>query len=132
MPTQQEIDNLHNSLLAKAQTIKDKSELAAQKQIALEAKKLEREAAKAAIVSEVANARFEVNNKLQYTNDDQRNSAVIEMLAISIDYQTVQSEVETVTTEKATTESELEFNRKSYRADELLLLYYANNQNATA
>jgi len=124
MPTQQEIDNLHNSLLTKAQIIRDKSELAAQKamekQQAADAKELRRAQLSKPIAAD----------RITYTNEAARVSELIEQTADDVVYQTELQNEYVAASAKSLNEVEAELNRKLYRADELLLLYYANNPTA--
>jgi len=124
MATQQQVNDLHNSLLAKAQIIKDFTDLAAtatmEKQEAIDAQELRRAQLHAPIAAD----------RVTYTNEPQRVSALIEQTADDVVYQTeLQNEYNAITA-KASNEANIELNRKLYRADELLLLYYANNPQA--
>ncbi len=121
MPTQQEIDNLHNSLLTRAQIIKDKSELLAQKVIEKRQAQDAWELRRAQLLAPIA------ADRVTYTNERGRESALIEQTADDIVFQTKLQNDYTTTVSKASLDAEVELNRKLYRADELLLLYYANN-----
>ncbi|MBA2736228.1 MAG: hypothetical protein H0U50_05490 [Pyrinomonadaceae bacterium] len=126
MPTQQEIDNLHNSLTTRAQIIQTKvgftAQKAMEKQEAQDAKELRRAQLQSPIAAD----------RITYTNDAARLSALMEQTADDVVYQTELQNEYTATTAKTISEAEVELNRKLYRADELLLLYYANNPTATS
>lgn len=74
----------------------------------------------------VMTARFEINQKLQYTNDDQRKAALKIALDGNADYQSLKSARSVKIVERVLLESELQFNRDRFRALELQTLFHAN------
>lgn len=75
----------------------------------------------------VLNERFTINNKLKYTNDDQRQVAVAEMQSADEDFQSAivleRTQSESIANQKATLES----CRKTFKIKELLLFWYVNS-----
>lgn len=92
----------------------------------------EMETIKMAAMLDVMTARFEINNKLMYTNDDQRKAAVHAALEASADYQMLKSNRSVKIVERVLLESQIEFERKTFRALELKMLFHANNPAASA
>ncbi|HEX8289569.1 MAG TPA: hypothetical protein VF556_16415 [Pyrinomonadaceae bacterium] len=115
-----ELDNLAASIQAKANLIESKR----QDEIAIDD---EMQTLKMSEMMNVMTARFEVNNKLMYTNDDQRKAALQAALDANEDYQNLKSARSVKIVERVLLESEVEFQRKSFRALELQMLYHANN-----
>ncbi len=74
----------------------------------------------------VLNERFVINNKLRYTNDDQRKVAVAEMETADETFQRAivleRTQSESIANQKAIIESY----RKTFKIKELLLFYYVN------
>jgi urate oxidase len=67
------------------------------------------------------------HGKLRHTNDDQRRSALLIALNANQDYQNLKSARAVKIVERVLLESEVEFQRKSFRALELQMLHYANH-----
>lgn len=74
----------------------------------------------------VLNERFVVNNKLRYTNEDQRKIAVAEMETADEDFQSAivleRTQSESIANQKVIIESY----RNTFKIKELLLFYYVN------
>lgn len=123
MPTSQEMQAMRDELIQIAQTIETKVNLLAAKQDALETAKETKEQVSAALLSPIA------GNNILYRNDDQRRSAFIESKALSNDYLSARDTERTAMTDKTAVEAEIEKLRKTYRAKELLYLFYSNKPN---
>lgn len=127
MATKAEINNYADELETLAADIADDVVLLGTHERGIETIETDLEAMRAAIVSNVANARFEANGKLQFTNDDQRKSAVIETQNADAQFQAQvvarRNLIQTATGTRAVIEQQ----RKSFRAKELVLLYHANS-----
>lgn len=127
MPTNEEkINELQNQMENIAVEIKNQTLLAAAKNSRILDKMEILENLKGGLLNQVLNARFEINNKLMYTNDDQRRLALNRLKAADFDFQTAQSELWTLEEQRKTHEAEAEFQRKKFRATELAMLFYAN------
>ena len=125
--TEQEMLNLRNQLVATAGAIQTNlNAIESKNQDAIEAED-EMQTVKQSLMLDVMNQRFEINNKLMYTNDDQRKAALQIALDAHEDYQNLKSSRAVKIVEKVLLESEVEYKRKEFRANELLMLYYANN-----
>jgi hypothetical protein len=127
MPTEQQIRDLRTELDALAQNIHDDSILLAEKQNQQHEIDDEIEQIKAALMSEVFNERFEINNKLKYTNDDQRKVRLIELQNERRDYKSLVTARRTSIQTQAAIAARIEMQRKSFKAKELTLLYHASN-----
>lgn len=125
--TEAQINQMASGLEAIAQNIHDDLTLLAATERDVEEIETDLEAMKAAIVSNVANARFEINGKLQFTNDDQRKSAVIETQNADAQFQSAVVARRNLIQSAAGKKATLEQQRKEFRARELVLLYHANN-----
>lgn len=121
MPTEQDLDTMQNELIGLAQAVEASVILGAEKQIALENAKSVKEQIGANLLASIA------AQTLVYRNDDQRKAAWIEAKVLSVDYQTARTAYQEAITEKAQIDAEIEMHRKTYRAKELLFLYYANH-----
>ncbi len=126
MLTQQQLNDLQTELDALTQTIHDDSILLAEKQTEQQEIDDEIERIKAAMMSEVFNERFEINNKLKYTNDDQRKVRLIELQNERADYKTLIVARRNSIQAQAGIAARIEMARKSFKAKELTLLYHAN------
>jgi hypothetical protein len=123
---EQQINNLTGELDALAQTIHDDSIELAQKQTEQHEIDDEIETIKAALMSEIFNERFEINNKLKYTNDDQRRVRLIELQNQRADYKSLVAARRNSIQAQAGIAARIEMQRKSFKAKELTLLYHAN------
>ncbi len=128
MLTEQQINDLQTELAALAQNIHDDSLLLAEKQTEQHEIDDEIERIKAALMSEIFNERFEINNKLKYTNDDQRRVRLIELQNERADYKTLVAARRNSIQAQAGIAARIEMQRKSFKAKELTLLYHSNNQ----
>lgn len=126
MLTEQQINDLQTELAGLSQNIHDDSILLAKKQIEQHEIDDEIERIKAALMSEIFNERFEINNKLKYTNDDQRKVRLIELQNERADYKTLVVARRTSIQTQAAIAARVEMQRKSFKAKELTLLYHAN------
>lgn len=120
MPNSQQMQALQNELIQIAQTIETKVNLLAGKQTALDQAREAKEQVSANLLSPIA------GNNLLYRNDDQRKSAFIEAKALSADYETARDDERDAIAEKTAVEAEIEMHRKTYRAKELMMLFYSN------
>lgn len=120
-----QLDDLAAAIQSKVNLIESKR----QDEIAIDD---EMESLKIAAMMDVMTARFEINNKLMYTNDDQRKAATAQALDANEDYQMLKSARSVKIVERVLLESEVEFQRKSFRALELQMLFHANNPAASA
>lgn len=125
--SEQTVLNYKAQLEAAAAEIKTQSNLAAAKATAVENQLETIENLKAGLLNTVLNARFEINNKLQHTNEDQRRAALSELKSTDRDYKTAVARLRALEEQKKTHESEAEFQRKKFRAAELAMLFYAHN-----
>lgn len=78
-------------------------------------------------IAQVAEARFEINNKLRYTNDTQRKLALAELEEADANFQALISGELTLREEIADMKALIEYDRKRFRAVELQMLYHATN-----
>ncbi len=130
MLTEQQINDLQTELAALSQNIHDDSIELAQKQTEQHEIDDEIETIKAALMSEIFNERFEINNKLKYTNDDQRKVRLIELQNERADYKTLVVARRNSIQAQAGIAARIEMQRKSFKAKELTLLYHSNNPTA--
>lgn len=124
--TTEQMQNLKNQLDALAATIQQKAndiESKRQDEIAIDD---EMQTIKMSEMSGVMSARFEINQKLMFTNDDQRKAALQTALDANQDYQSLKSARSVKIVERVLLESEVEFQRKTYRSLELQMLFHAN------
>jgi hypothetical protein len=126
MPTEQQMLDLQAELNNIAAAIQTQLNLAATGHTAILNKMETLENLKAGLLNTILNARFELNNKLMYTNEDQRKVALTELKANDVDYQKARDELWTLEEQKKQAESEAEFQRRKFRAAELMMLFYAN------
>ena len=124
--TKQEIDDLTGELETLAQTIHDDSISLSETIAALDESHEEIETMKATHLSTVLNDRFEINNKLKYTNDDQRKVAVQELLSSDANYNAMKSAQTRLVAAQATTRAAIEKNRNLHKSKLLVLQYYAS------
>ena len=127
MPTEKEMLDYREELDTIAETIKTNLNSIASKnadQIALED---EMSVIKHAALSEVLTARFEINNKLMYTNDDQRKIAVEELLLNESNYNQLKSSRSVKVVEQSLLASEVEHLRRKHKSLQTILLYFANS-----
>lgn len=127
MATEQQVNTYRTELNNKAQEIYDNLILLQSFEAALENTESELEGMTAAFMSDIANERFEINNKLRYTNDDQRKAALIEAQQQSADYQIILADRRAGIQNAVGKKAIIEQTRKEFRAQELVLLWYANN-----
>lgn len=83
------------------------------------------ETSKAAMMHQTFNERFEINQKLVYTNDDQRKVAVIGLENLDADYQAMRTARTTLAATSASQKASIEMNRNLHKAKLLVLEYYA-------
>lgn len=131
MLTNQKINDLQIELDTLSQNIHDDSILLAAKQIEQHEIEDQIEQIKAALMSEVFNERFVINNKLKYTNDDQRRVRLVELQTTRPDYQSLVAARRNSIQAQAGIAARIEMQRKSFKAKELFLLYHSNNPAAT-
>ncbi|MCY7346377.1 MAG: hypothetical protein LH614_09190 [Pyrinomonadaceae bacterium] len=81
---------------------------------------------KHAALSEVLTARFEINLKLRYTNDDQRKIAVEEMLTDDVNCQGLKVQRSVKVVEQSLLLSEVEYQRRRHKSLATLVLFLAN------
>ena len=127
MPTEKEMLDYREELDVIAETIKTNLNSIASKnadQIALED---EMQIIKHGALSQVLTARFEINNKLMFTNDDQRKIAVEENLADDQNYQDLKVSRSVKVVEQSLLASEVEHLRRKHKSLQTLLLYFANS-----
>ncbi len=79
------------------------------------------------IMLSVSTARFEVNNKLQYTNDDQRKSAQIVEEEGNQNLQNLKTSRSMKIVAQALAKNKVEYERRKNRGVELMMLFYANH-----
>lgn len=127
MLTEQQINDLQTELDTLSQNIHDDSLLLAEKQTEQNEIDDRIETIKAAMMSEIFNERFEINNKLKYTNDDQRRVRLIELQNERADYKTLVAARRNSIQAQAGIAARIEMARKSFKAKELTLLYHSNN-----
>lgn len=127
MLTTQQINDLQTELAALAANIHDDSLALAEKQTEQHEIDDEIERIKAALMSEIFNERFEINNKLKHTNDDQRRARQIELQNERADYRQLVAARRTSIQTQAGIHARIEMQRKSFKAKELTLLYHSNN-----
>lgn len=118
--TEADIQALQQDLLDTAQAIQTYQGLVAQNSLERDEKREAKELRKAQILAQIA------ADRLLYRNAEQRQAALVEQTALDAQYQTARSEELTAEQQKLNAEISVEFNRRKYRANELLLLYYAN------
>lgn len=122
---QQKIDNLIYGLETLTGTIYDTQIAHITTGEAIEEANEHLETMKAAMMSQIFNERFEINNKLVYTNDDQRKVALIEMQNSNADYIAMKSARTSAAALSATQKAEIEKNRNLHKTKLLELEYYA-------
>jgi hypothetical protein len=128
--TPEQMQDLKSQLDALAAVIKQKSneiESKRQDEIALDDAM---QTIKMSAMNQIFTMRDSLTSKLLYTNDDQRKAALSAMLDANANYQNLKSSRSVKIVERVLLESELEFQRKSYRALELQTLFHANNPTA--
>jgi hypothetical protein len=124
--TPEQMQNLKNQLDTLALAIRQKAneiESRRQDEIALDD---EIQLVKVTALAAIGTEKNEFG-RLRYTNDDQRKSALAIFLNNNPDYQNLKSARAVKIVERVLLESEIEFQRKSFRALELQTLYHANN-----
>lgn len=131
MPTEQEMTAMRNALVAKAELIRTQSELVTDKREIAEQKETELETADAGFLDTILNERFTLNNRLVYTNEDQRRVALTLARNDSPTYLQTRAIKVGAEVDKRNAETELEYQRRLYRPDELLMTFYANATSAT-
>lgn len=131
MPTETEMDDMRLALIAKAEQINDQDLIVAQKRVDLVQKDAQVETIDADLLNTILNARFTINNRLMYTNDDQRRIQLIIARNASQTYVTNFAQKNTLILEKDSAFAEAARLRRIYRPDELMMRYYANQTEAT-
>jgi len=116
--------NMCNDFAANTQT---QINLIATKQTAINQKLEEIENLKGGIWNTVLNERFEINNKLKWTNDLQRKIRFNEIAAENVDYQDALSALWTLEEELKIAQGEAEYQRKLFKSTELTMQFYAAN-----
>ncbi len=86
-------------------------------------------ASSAAKLAIVLNDRFEINNKLKYTNDDQRKIAVIELENADPQFIQTQNVRKTLITTNSNQRAEIEKNRNLHKTKLITLEYFATTPN---
>lgn len=132
MITRQQMIDLQTQLNQIALEIQMQSNLATLRQTQILQKQEQLENQKGGIMNTVLNERFEINNKLKWTNDTQRKIRFNELASSDTAYQTALTELYTLEERKSIALAEAEYQRKLYRSTELLMLHYANNSMADA
>jgi hypothetical protein len=122
---QQTIDNLIYGLETLTNTIYDTQIAHITTSEAIEEANEHIETMKAAMMSQIFNERFEINNKLVYTNDDQRKVALIEMQKSDADFIAMKNARTNAAALSATQKAEIEKNRNLHKTKLLELEYYA-------
>ncbi len=130
MPTEQEMSDYRNELDALAASIQTNLNLIGSKDQDRTALEDEMQSLKYAALSEVLTARFEINQKLQYTNDDQRKIAVEEMLTGDGNYQNLKVSRSVKIVEQSLLSSEVEYLRRRHKSLATLMLFFAQNRAA--
>lgn len=124
--TKQEIDDLTGKLETLAQTIHDDSISLAETIAAIDESIEEIETMKATHLAAVLSDRFEINNKLKYTNDDRRKVAVQELLSNDANYNAMKSAQTKLVAAQAERRAAIEKNRNLHKSKLLVLQYYAS------
>ena len=125
--TEQQIIDLQTELNNIAAAIQTQLNLIASKHTAILNKMESLENLKGGLLNTVLNERFEINQKLKWTNDTQRKIRFNELAATDVDYQTALNDLWTLEEQKAQAQAEAEFQRKKYRAIELVMEFYSRN-----
>jgi hypothetical protein len=124
--SQQQINDLQTELNAISQTIYDVSIDLSETAVAIEEATDELETRRTAFMSQVFNERYEINNKLKHTNDDQRKVRLIEIENADTDFQALKSARSTLAATSAAQKAEIEKNCNLHKTRLLVLQYYAN------
>ena len=124
--TQQQIDDLETALAALAQTNYDTQIDLAETLEAIGEADDALETIKAEKLSFVLNDRFEINQKLKYTNDDQRKVATLEAVNNDADFIGYQAARKILIETQAAQKAEIEKTRALHKAKLLVLTFYAS------
>src|SRR5690348_6653137 len=115
--------NFQTTLAQIAAAIQTQSNLAAARQTQILQKQEQIENLKGGLMNTVLNERFEINNKLKWTNDVQRKIRFNQLAAAAADYQTAIAQLYALEEAKSTALAEAEYQRNLYRSTELLMLH---------
>ncbi len=85
------------------------------------------ETMKAAHLADVLNARFEINHKLKFTNDDQRKTETVARINGDANFIAMQTARKTLIATQAAQKAEIEKNRNLHKSRILVLQFYANS-----
>ncbi len=127
MPTEQEMETLRQSLITRAAVIEQQDLLVAGLQQDVIEKEVELSIIKANILSDVIEERYPITNRLVNTNNDKRDVSLVEKQQESTAYQTNFGQLNTLVLQRRTAQAEADQQRRIYRPDELMMLYYANS-----
>ena len=125
MATEQQINDLETALETLANSIYNYEISLSRNLEAITEADENLETIKAAHLSDVLTARFEINNKLQYTNDDQRKVAVIEALNNDANYIAMETARKTLIQTQSAQKAEIEKTRNLHKAKLLVLQFYS-------
>jgi glycogen debranching enzyme len=124
--SQQTIIDLQAELETLADSIYNDSINLSETAAAIEEANDEIETRRAAFMSQIFNERYEINNKLKYTNEDQRKVRLREIENADVDFQALKSARSTLAATSAAQKAEIEKNRNLHKTQLLVLQYYAN------
>ncbi len=127
MPTEQQMNDYQAELDRTASLIQTNLNSIASKHADQEAFEDSAETIKRAAFTTVSTARFAINQKLQYTNEEQRKAAIETILAADPNYQNDKTSRAVKIAEQSLLASEVEFLRRKHRSLSTLMLYFANN-----
>lgn len=130
MPTEQTILDLRDQLESLAQSLYTTQIQLAQSVSQQVTRETQISGIRAAMLNGVLTERFEINNRLVYTNDDQRKTAMMMAEDSSVVLQGLKDSCLSETENQATLKAQIERLRNLFRKFELVLAYYANNQTA--
>ncbi len=124
--SQQTITDLQAELETLAGNIYNESINLSETAAAIEEASDELETRRAAFMSQIFNERYEINNKLKYTNEDQRKVRLIEIENADADFQAYKSARSQLAATSAAQKAEIEKNRNLHKTQLLVLQYYAS------
>jgi hypothetical protein len=123
MPTESEMEALRQSLIARAANIEQQDLIVAQRRQDLIEQEVTLDEIDAALLVPII-------NNAAYTNADQRRVAHIQARANSTQHGTAWTQRNNLELQKRTAQAEASQQRRIYRPDELMMLYFANSTNA--
>ena len=121
MPTEAEIEALNDSLLLTTAEIATSANLALNANAEMQEQESAMDLREAQLLSAIA------NDRVTYQNAEARKAAIIEQCALDAVFQAARDAAVAAELAKRQAEIQTETGRKTFRANELLLLYYANN-----